>query len=464
MVAWSGLAAWSGRGQPGRAGRLTDTAAAPSESDDDALAGPAHGEPAGDPGERIPEGNNWLSFSLLRLFPALGVRDYRIVWEGNVATSLSYWMQQTVEGWLIYELTGSPLFLGVIALARTAPLILFSPFGGVIADRVHRVHLIMYSQLVAGAVAIAVALLLLLKLLEPWHLLIAAVIAGTMTSINIPARQALIASLVGRQLIMNAVALHSFALNTSRIIGPQIAGLLLSLIGPFACYIGQGGAYLWASQNLRRIQDRPTIAPAGASGFIANMIEGMRYAFTNPQLRGVFLAGAVSTTLLIPYMQFLPAFVKDVYDSGPGGLAILMGAAGAGGLLGSLLTAAMGNMRRKGYLLFAGSFVAAAGTIGLALSPSLALSAAILVLAGIGSGISMLTVGALMQLIAADEYRGRVGSLQIILWGFSAVGGLPMGFFAERSSVPVVVGIAGVIATILLLILLVAQPKIRQIE
>ena len=194
------------------------------------------------------------------------------------------------------------------------------------------------------------------------------------------------------------------------------------------------------------------------------MIEGMRYAFTNPQLRGVFLAGAVSTTLLIPYMQFLPAFVKDVYDSGPGGLAILMGAAGAGGLLGSLLTAAMGNMRRKGYLLFAGSFVAAAGTIGLALSPSLALSAAILVLAGIGSGISMLTVGALMQLIAADEYRGRVGSLQIILWGFSAVGGLPMGFFAERSSVPVVVGIAGVIATILLLILLVAQPKIRQIE
>ncbi|MDP6350263.1 MAG: MFS transporter [Chloroflexota bacterium] len=447
---------------------MTDTAAAPAEPEDDAPAGEptasTGGSDADATGEPLPEGNNWLSRPLLRLFPTLSVRDYRIVWEGNVATSLSYWMQQTVEGWLIYELTGSPLFLGVIALARTAPLILFSPFGGVIADRVDRTRLIMYSQLIAGVVAIAVALLLILKLLEPWHLLITAVIAGTMTSINIPARQALIASLVGRQLIMNAVALHSFALNTSRIIGPQIAGLLLSLIGPFACYIGQGGAYFWASQNLRRIRVRPTIAPTGASGFVANMVEGVRYAFTHPQLRGVFLAGAVSTTLLIPYVQFLPAFVKDVYESGPGGLAILMGAAGAGGLLGSLVTAAMGNMHRKGYLLFAGSFLAAAGTIGLALSSSLVLSVAILVLAGIGSGISMLTVGALMQLIAADEYRGRVGSLQIILWGLSAVGGLPMGFFAERSSVPLVVGIAGALAFGLLLLLLVAQPKIRQIE
>ena len=452
---------------------MTKSAAAPLDSDD--TTPPSDGvEPenwavAGAPpesadGPPTPVGKNWLSRPVLRLYPALGVPDYRIVWEGNIATSLSYWMQQTVELWLVYELTGSPLFLSLIGVARMGPLLVLSPFAGVVADRVDRVRLVMASQIVAGIVAFPIALLLIAGWLEAWHLLVAAVLAGAVTSVNIPARQALISSLVGKRLIMNAVALHSFALNTSRIVGPQIAGLLLALLGPFACYLSQSTAYFWASQNLRRINVRPTLAPADAGGFLANMRDGMRYAFTHPQLRGVFLAGAISTTLLLPYMQFLPAFVKDVYESGASGLAILMGAAGLGGLSGSLLTASMGNIRHKGYVLFFGSFLAAASIFALSLSTSLALSSVIMILAGIGTGISMLTVSGLMQILAADEYRGRIGALQIVLWGLTPIGALPMGFFAERVGVPTVVGVAGILATALLLLLLLAQPRIRQID
>ena len=412
----------------------------------------------------LPEGRNWFTRPVLRLFPALGVGDYRIVWEGNVATSLSYWMQQTVELWLIYELTGSPLYLSLISVARMGPLLVLSPFGGVFADRFDRVRIVMYSQLVAGAVALAVAVLLIAGWLEPWHLLTAAVVSGTMTSLNIPARQALIASLVGKHLIMNAVAVHSFALNSSRIIGPQIAGVLLAFLGPAACYLGQWGAQLWASQNMRRIRIRPTVEPTGEASFMANLIDGMRYAFGHSELRGVFITGIVVTTLLLPYMQFMPVFAKDVYGAGPGGLAILMGAAGVGGMAGSLLTAGIGGMRRKGYLMFFGGFLMAASLIGLSLSPSLAISTVILIIGGVGNGIAMLTISGLMQILAADRYRGRIGSLQIVLWGVTPFGAFPMGLMAERVGVPVVVGAAGVAAVGLLLLLLLVQPKIRRIE
>ncbi len=412
----------------------------------------------------LPQGNNWFTRPFLRLFPALSVPDYRIVWEGNLATSLSYWMQQTVELWLIYELTGSPVWLSLISIARMGPLLVFSPFGGVLADRLDRTRVVIVTQLVAGVIAASVAMLLIGGWLQPWHLLLAAVLSGAVISINVPARQALIASLVGRHLIMSAVALHSLALNTSRIVGPQIAAVLLALLGPWACYLGQGAAQFIASQNMRRIQVRPTVEPTGTTGFMANLIDGMRYASGHPELRGVFITGVIITSLMLPYMQFMPAFAKDVYGSGPAGLAVLMGSAGLGGLGGSLLTAAMGNIRRKGYLLFFGSFLMAASLIALSLSPSLALSSVILVVGGVGSGIAMLTVTGLMQFLAADRYRGRIGSLQIVLWGVTPFGAFPMGLMAEQVGVPTVVGVAGVIAAVLLMLTLIAQPQIRRIE
>ena len=163
-------------------------------------------------------------------------------------------------------------------------------------------------------------------------------------------------------------------------------------------------------------------------------------------------------------MQFLPVFAKDVYGAGPGGLAILMGAAGIGGMVGSLFTAAMGSLRHKGYLMFAGSFLMAVSVIGLSLSPSLVLSSLILVIGGAGSGIAMLTVSALMQILAADRYRGRIGSLQIVLWGVTPFGAFPMGLLAESVGVPVVVGVAGAAAAVLLVLTLLVQPNVRRIE
>lgn len=455
MVQTLGIPA-SSSGEPNETQPLSAAGAA-AQTD-----GPVAGEDEAE--EPIPQGANWFTRPVLRLFPALGVPDYRVVWEGNLATSLSYWMQQTVELWLIYELTGSPVWLSFISIARMGPLLVFSPFGGVLADRLDRVRVVILAQLVAGSIALAIAVLLITGLLRPWHLLVAAVLSGAVVSINIPARQALIASLVGRNLIMSAVALHSFALNTSRIVGPQIAGVLLALLGPWACYLGQSAAQFIASQNMRRIHVRPVLEPTGSMGFMENLMDGMRYAFGHAELRGVFITGIILTSLMLPYMQFMPVFAKDVYGSGPAGLAILMGSAGVGGLAGSLLTAAMGNTRRKGYLLFFGSFLMAASLIALSLSPSLALSSVILVIGGVGSGIAMLTVTGLMQFLADDRYRGRVGSLQIVLWGVTPFGAFPMGLMAERVGVPMVVGVAGGIAAVLLMLTLLVQPKIMRIE
>jgi MFS family permease len=424
--------------------------------------GPVAGEDEAE--EPLPQGSNWFTRPVLRLFPALGVPYFRIVWEGNLATSLSYWMQQTVELWLIYEMTGSPVWLSLISIARMGPLLVFSPIGGVLADRLDRTKVVILAQSVAASIALAIAILLLGGWLQPWHLLLAALLSGAAMSINIPARQALIASLVGRHLIMSAVALHSLALNTSRIVGPQIAGVLLALIGPWACYLGQSVAQFIASQNMRRIRVRPVLEPTGKTGFMENLVDGMRYAFGHAELRGVFITGIILTSLMLPYMQFMPVFAKDVYGSGPAGLAILMGSAGVGGLAGSLLTAAMGNIRRKGYLLFFGSFLMASSLIALSLSPSLALSSVILIIGGVGNGIAMLSVTGLMQFLADDRYRGRIGSLQIVLWGVTPFGAVPMGIMAERVGVPLVVGVAGGIAAVLLMLTLLAQPKIRRIQ
>lgn len=400
----------------------------------------------------------------LKLFPAMKSPDYVILWQGNLLTILAFWMGQTVEGYLAYLLTGSPVALSLIGLARSIPMVLVSPFAGVLADRVNKVRLMATSQLIAALITISLGILVLLGFLQVWHLYAAALMSGSAMVCNFPARQALVVRSVGKENVMNAMAVHSTTVGAGRIIGPQIATALIVLAGASFSYFAQSLAYVLSTLNLKRLQLQEIDTSINRdTSFLANLRSGFAYAVKHPELKFVLVIGIIVTSLVMPYMLFLPAIASDVLNSPERGLALLMGASGVGGLIGAMVVAATSHFRAKGWLLLLTSLIFALLTLSFSLSNSVLLSMLLLVGAGMSSGASMTIVGALLQILVPDELRGRMGSIQMLMWGLTAIGGLPMGIMATVTGVPLTITISSSLAACLIAIIGISSKTVRGI-
>tara|TARA_B100001123_G_scaffold424201_1_gene535392 strand:+ start:6095 stop:7222 length:1128 start_codon:yes stop_codon:yes gene_type:complete len=373
-------------------------------------------------------------------------------------------MGQTVEGYLTYLLTGSPVALSLIGLARSIPMVFVSPFAGVLADRVNRIKLMAVSQLIAALITISLGILVLLGFLQVWYLYAAALMSGSAMVCNFPARQALVVKSVGKENVMNAMAVHSTTVGAGRIIGPQIATALIVLAGAAFSYFAQSLAYLISTLNLKRLQLEETdIATNRGTSFLANLRSGFAYTIKHHELKLVLIIGVIVTSLVMPYMLFLPAIASDVLNSPERGLALLMGASGAGGLIGAMVVAATSHFQAKGWLLLLTSLTFALLTLAFSLSNSMLLSMLLLVGAGMSSGASMTIVGALLQILVPDELRGRMGSIQMLMWGLTAIGGLPMGAIATVTGVPLTITISSTLAACLIALIGISSKTVRGI-
>lgn len=401
--------------------------------------------------------------NLAATFDSLSNRDYRLLFQGNAVTSVGFWMQQVALGWLILDLTDSPFYLGLASFARSIPMLVVSPFGGVLADRLDRRFLIISTQVSQLVVTGALAVLVFTEAVTVWQVLVASLLMGIAMSAHVPARQALIPDLVGRHRLANAMALYSLSLNTSRILGPSLAGAVMGWGGVAGCLALQCLGYLWAVVNVLQIRygaQRPR-ANTGAT-VLQNLAEGFRYCYRTRPIFTQLLIAAIPTIFAYPYMNFLPAFARDVYGLGPEGLGLLMTCMGLGALAGSLAIASRRQIRRKSLVT-----VVCAGLFGLflcafALTPWLPLALVFLALAGASSSVYMTLNGTIVQELCADEYRGRVSSVYMVTWGLVPLGALPAGVLAAAYGAPLTVFLGGAITCVFVVGLLILRPGLRE--
>lgn len=397
-------------------------------------------------------------------FTSLRTRNYLWFWLGMVASFAGLQMQIVARGWLVYEITGSPLALGLVSAAFGVPILLFSLFGGVVVDRVQKRNLLIVTHAFNGIITLFIAILITTGAIQVWHLMAAAVFTGIVFVFYGPGRQAIIPELVKRRELLNAIALNSGAMNLMRVIAPAIAGIMVPLVGVAGVYYTVVGCYMVAVVLLFPIS-LPQRAVAWASSSVgADLKEGVNYILHSPLILSLLAMAFVPLLFGLPYLNLMPVFAVDVLNVGAPGLGMLMTCAGAGALVGSLGIASLGDFKRKGMLLLA---LALAFGLTLALfgaSHSYALSLAVLVGAGAGGAGYMSVNNTLIQSNVPHRVMGRVMSIYMMTFALMPLGTLPLGALTEAIGPSAAIGASGAIVVLFTLGMAILRPNLRRLE
>ena len=391
---------------------------------------------------------------------ALGFRDFRFFYLALLAGTLGSQIQATANLYQVYELTGSALHLGLTGLARALPILGLSLLGGVIADRVNRLHFIMLTQAATGLVALGLAVVTWMGVVNEWHIYVTIFLSGVLMAVNSPARTALIPSLVPRNHLLNAIALNSTVWQVSNIVGPAIAGLCIAYFGIAEAYALTGVTNLVTLAGLAFIQVG-AIAVRTRESPLQSLLGGLRFVRLQSIIL-VLLAMDSAATLFGSYRALLPIFAKDILGVGPEGLGLLMSAPAVGSIVGVAVMMSLGDVRHKGIWVAGGILGYCAALFVLAASPWFVVSILAVVLLGAFDSVQMVPRNGLIQAITPDELRGRVSSFQTMLTGgMPSLGQSTSGALAQVIGAPlaIVVGAGACVAAIFGL--LVARPDLR---
>ncbi len=362
---------------------------------------------------------------------ALRHRNYRLLFIGQLISLCGTWMQNTAQGWLVLRLTDSPLWLGIIAAAQAVPVLLLSLFAGTVADRLPKRQLMLATQTTMMLSALLLAGLTLGHLIQPWHVLILALVSGTASAFEMPARQSFTIELVGREDLLNAIALDSIVMNGSRIVGPALAGMVAAGIGEGPAFLVNGVSFVAALIGLRMMRLAPFVPPPAKSQH-NQLAEGLAYVRTSPHVRRLLLQLTVLCAFSMAYIPLLPALARATVGADALGYGIIASTNAAGALIAALL------------ITFAGDRLPRIGLRNVALlaypimlcgfTQSHSYPAALLLIAAVGwCGITTLTLtNTLLQIAVPDHVRGRVMSLYVLIMvGFGQAAGVLLGAIAQ---------------------------------
>jgi len=381
-------------------------------------------------------------------FTALAVRDFRYLTLSNFSSQVGLWIQQVAEGWLAFEITGSATFLGAVAASRAIPSFILTLPGGVLADRWDRRVIIRTSQFVLMINAIILSFLVSSGLIQPWHLLAISVIAGVANAVNMPARQSLAPQLAGPDRIANAVALNSISFNVSRILGPSIAGFILAVWGIGPCYAVQAILLVIAMFWVTRVSPgsgKPLGRDTARGSMWANLVEGIRYIQASKSIRGVMAVAIIPIYLEMIYSQLLPVFADNVLHVGAPGLAQMVTAVGVGSMAGAFVTAGLSAYPRKGLVMLTVGMFSGFTLSVFALSRSMPLTVAMLAITGLTQTLTMAMGQTMVNLMVANEFRGRVMAVYQMLWSSSPIAMLPAGWTTDHFGASTTVMASGVL-------------------
>jgi len=384
---------------------------------------------------RIPEG--------LR---ALRHRDFRLFFLGQAVSLVGTWMQSVGQGWLMHRLTGSPFMLGVLSFAQFAPVLPLALSAGVIADRVDRRRMLLWTQAVLLFQAVLLATLASTGVVRPWMLISLAVLYGVANTFDLPARQSYIVDLTGKRDLPNGIALNSAAFNSARIVGPAVAGVLVATVGEAGCFWVNAASFGAVIAALAAVRARPATPAAPRGEHAATLREGLAYAWSTPSIRNLLVLLGVCAGLGFQYNTLLPVYARDILRAGPEAYGLLFSAFGAGSLLAALrMTAAHDRWALRRHLLF-GLIAAGLGLGGFAWARWLPVMAGCAALAGFGLILYISSTNTLIQLTVEDRFRGRVMSLYTLSFlGTTPFGALVAGGVAQRFGAPIATSLCALI-------------------
>ncbi len=358
-------------------------------------------------------------------------------------------MQIVAQSWLVLQISGSARMLGLDAFLGNIPIFLFSLVGGVVADRVSRRHLLLASQWVQLTCAFTLTALLALGVVRIWHILTLSFISGTAQAFGGPAYSALIPALVEKDDLPNAIALNSIQFNLARVIGPVLGGFALTKLGAIWCFGLNGLSFVAVIISLMLLHVRFQPQRTGES-ILSSMKQGFDFIRQQGPMQGLIVLAFCMTGFAIPLITFLPVFAKDVFHSGSTTFTTLLAASGLGSVAGALIVAALGNMHNKGRIALVMLILMGCGMAGFALSRHLILSCILVFFSGAALISAFAMISSLVQLIVADEMRGRVMSVYNVAFR----GGMPFGSVASGCLIPIFSAPVVIAANGLLLVLL----------
>ena len=403
-------------------------------------------------------------------FDALRYREFRLLWMGQLSSSMGMWMDQVTRGWLMYDLTGSAFDLGLVNAMRLLPILLLSPLAGTMADRYGRKTQLISDQLTNASINFLLGTLVITGHVQPWHVYATGFVAAVLQVFQQPARQAMVAESVGRSHLTNAIGLNTMVFNLSRSIGPAVSGAVVAIMGPGGSYIIQGFIYVFASQWTAqlRIPNKPPTSATGVNAkpvsFAESTIQGWRYILGNPTIRSGMIASMIPALLGQPFAVLLPVFARDVLEVGPEGQGFLLTFMGIGAVISAVLVASVGDRLPKGKLMTAGMTWYGLALIVFSHSLWFPLSLAMMLTIGLCNVATNALVQTVVQAHSPPELRGRImGAFQQNQL-LSNLGALLAGLIASTWGAQAAVEIMGISLVSSAVAVFAAVPTVRALR
>jgi MFS family permease len=374
------------------------------------------------------------------------------------------WIQTLTMGWLVYDLTGSPLLLGFVSGVRAIPSLFAAPIAGVMTDRANRKMLMLISQTLVLTSILLLGILVATDLVQVWHVFVLGLTAGLGNTFNNPSRQSLVATLVPQEELMNAYALNSIAFQATRVVGPAIGGFLIVWFGIAGNFFIQSAAILGVIAMVAMMRVPPMPPKKGKLSIGADMREGFKYVRQNEVVLGIMIVGIIPAFLSMPLQSLMPIFAADVLHIGADGLGILMAVMGAGALTCSVVVATMSKLKQKGLVMLVSLVGMGITLILFSQSVWLPISLVFMLFFGAGEMGYRIMNNTLLQTVVPDEFRGRVVSIYMLDQGMSPLGSMVAGAMAATMGAPIVLTIMGLCVVGLAATALIQLPYMRQLS
>jgi MFS family permease len=396
-------------------------------------------------------------------FEALKSHNFRLYFIGQLLSMSGTWMQNVAQGFLVFQITRSELWLGVVACAAGLPHLLVSPFAGVIIERMPRRRLMLITQIVQMMLAFILAALVFTDAVEIWHIVVLALLLGVSNAFDAPARQTFIADLIGKELLTSGIAMNSIIVNGSRVLGPTAAGLFLATFGAAWCFFFNGVSFLFVIGTLVMLRLPAHVRPVQKNSTLTQLREGLAYVRSHSVVMPLLMLSSAGGFFCWATLSLFPAFSDVVLGSPKDGYAIISAANGAGAVLAGLLVSYLGQRYGRGRVLM---------TVGLStgvfialMSRATTIPAAALMSAGFGFGAItfFVTLNTSIQLAIPNEFRGRVLSIYTLsIIGLNPFGALLLSSIAEKLGNPDALAIYGVILWLACAVVLYKSPQVRE--
>jgi len=361
---------------------------------------------------------------LRETFRSLRHRNFRLFWFGQMISLIGTWTQSVAQGWMVLRLSNSPFLLGVVSAFAGLPVLFFSLPAGVLADRVKKRKFLIFTQIGAMVLAFILSFLAFSGLVKVWHVMLLALGLGLVNAFDAPTRQAFVKEMVGKEDLLNAIALNSFMFNSARILGPALAGILISLVGEAGCFFINGLSFIAVIAGLSLMRMKDVVFQSKNSSFLASFKEGISYIMKNKRALSLILMVSTMSIFGFSYAVLMPVFARNILKSGAAGLGFLMSAVGIGAISAGLGLASRKTEEKLKYMQ-AGIVVFFFSLFLFSFSKSFFFSLIFLVGTGWGMISLVATCNTLLQEIIPDELRGRVMSFYTMMF----MGTMPIGSF-----------------------------------